>query len=485
MILSNLAVGGPYLVPKLIRSSNCHNGFLNGPMSVEHLPTPTHLPVRNHEMSLSQQSIIFMPVTSKGVESDRDGPQRQPQLDQKITNTPLPHKEPSSSCSEINQINHFRNVPDQQASSTLLQLPAELQLEVLRYLLLHGRPIETWKSHYEDWERKEKSPATKKSEWLSLSPQILRCCQLLYQNGTNILYHENTITLEAFNYPGLYTRQACFITTLDECTRFLERPYDSSLDSLPGRTWLSRFLKGRPRNQLQYDPGQLSNVTAQMLLRFQKIRVTIDIDHAEASGTGQNMYLYALAYILRKYVAAKDVEVSMDLTNGDISKKVLQLKCFELWRCKSIRFWDTFTKSIVSDHAIRMTQQVIRSPAPVQDLELVLSIYKELAPQREHFLRNGLPDYFERSRWWNLAKEAMIKQNEQEFRSHMVNLLEGILGQMDSDLDDARTDARLEANSENPDEEYHDALDELHLLEDKMGSRRKDLQLILVKTRQD
>ncbi|KAK5100872.1 hypothetical protein LTR70_001091 [Exophiala xenobiotica] len=73
-------------------------------------------------------------------------------------------------------------------------LPAEIRIKILRYLLRSGDLI---RSQDEVGEAEFKT-ATK------LSSQILQTCQILYEEGTVILYHENTLAVQMLYYPGNY-----------------------------------------------------------------------------------------------------------------------------------------------------------------------------------------------------------------------------------------------------------------------------------------
>ena len=77
-----------------------------------------------------------------------------------------------------------------QLGSTLLQLPAEVRVLILRNLLVHDGPLSSL-SGVEDMTYFQS---------IQRSSQILRTCQLLYREGSTILYEENTLCIDFMVY---------------------------------------------------------------------------------------------------------------------------------------------------------------------------------------------------------------------------------------------------------------------------------------------
>lgn len=328
----------------------------------------------------------------------------------------------------------FRYPANPQRSSQLYHLPAEIRLRVLRYLLVYDDFIPNWPGNTRD------APTSRSggNHWLSLSSQILQCCQLLYSTGTTILYQENTISVRVFNCPvslGSY-KENYYLSILDECTGFPTQPGQHSLESIPRKYRLYPLNGGTYSLPSQFGLRQISSNTYKMLLRFQNLRVEVDINHSHAAFYGDNMYLFSLAYLLRDYMSARKVTVSLRPLSIDTPEWPLQIKCFELWRCSSITFVNASTKSIMTDRQTRMTQQTISGPTPVANMSGMIDVYSEVL----HFIRNGqLQSEFPSH--WREALWAMIGQDQWQFKDEVLAMFRVLMAETKAEIANLKMEA--------------------------------------------
>lgn len=157
-----------------------------------------------------------------------------------------------------------------QNASPLLALPAELRLKILRNLLKEeSLPV----AYYlEDSSRESVERA------LSLSAQVLRCCQTLYLEGLDILYNENILCINVdknrFHDEADRGAETVF-SALDV--------YFTVKDSQPlrgGHFTIDRLKRfGDLRSSRDYDlwgcSGVIKKRIERRLRRFRKIKITM------------------------------------------------------------------------------------------------------------------------------------------------------------------------------------------------------------------
>lgn len=112
----------------------------------------------------------------------------------------------------------FIRPQDAQASSRLLQLPAELILIVVRLLLGSPEPIKSLRQ----CEIQNDLDDVLFQEVLGLSAQLLRCCQYLHAVGKKVLYEENTVVI--YFDSDIYDEGSCHV--LDTTTTMPEHSLD-------------------------------------------------------------------------------------------------------------------------------------------------------------------------------------------------------------------------------------------------------------------
>ena len=103
---------------------------------------------------------------------------------------------------------HMQHRSDTSCASSrtsLLQLPPEITLNILRHLLLNKEPLDgiSVKGHpkceYHHDRLHKNCWEYEKCRNFRFSPQVLQTCKRLCQEGTAILYHENSIRLHVFH----------------------------------------------------------------------------------------------------------------------------------------------------------------------------------------------------------------------------------------------------------------------------------------------
>lgn len=265
-------------------------------------------------------------------------------------------------------ITRFQGPADPQTTSTLLQLPIEIQLRIYCFLLKRGSPISTYKAHYAD--HKSQSPGDDpplhelKSAWLSLSSQLLRCCQMIYRLASPILYEENTLTIDVFRWFDM--GMMLYLTILDEYMIFPGEPWlppRGDLESLLTVDSQPMWLLWAVSDTTAMRP--LTGTTCNTLGRFKNILVSI---HSMAAAPGSisyndrtmNMDILCLIYVLRDHVADKNISVSFYFPPPGTYELQYQLRAFEVWRCASITFRNLCAGNIVmTDSDTKETQLVI------------------------------------------------------------------------------------------------------------------------------
>lgn len=92
----------------------------------------------------------------------------------------------------------FAKRRDPQSASTLMTLPAELRLKILRMLLKKGDVLASFRQYLgaDEQPYTEEHQQRYSKNVLSLSAQIVVCCQMLHEESLAILYKENTVSIE-------------------------------------------------------------------------------------------------------------------------------------------------------------------------------------------------------------------------------------------------------------------------------------------------
>ena len=106
----------------------------------------------------------------------------------------------SSTASTYRQ--EFQSTAHPQSSSKFCQLPVELRFRILRFLHRHPEPTIRPISN-QNYPKYEGTRFVRPHEDFKFSSQLLATCQLLYHEGSRVLYHENVLSLEtrAYNQP--------------------------------------------------------------------------------------------------------------------------------------------------------------------------------------------------------------------------------------------------------------------------------------------
>lgn len=331
----------------------------------------------------------------------------------------------------------FEHPCNLQISSSLIQLPTELRLKILRLLLVQGHAIETWRCYYVDncrctscrdkfvrWgpghpsmtpsgsDVKSIHSDIKKTQWLSLSSQILQCCQALYHDGEAILYQENTIVIRASRWTGSDSNHA-YLTVLDSYIGIPEWPLHASQASLGEGSYQWSRLDLWAQHEPTLKP--LSSATCKTLLRFSNILVEVYVDE-------DNMSLFSLTYLLQDYMATKNVTVALWPGDTNDPEWYWVLKCFEVWRCKSIKFLDLTQDALllvdpIKDPKTEATQQIITGTTPVVDLlHIAADVHNALCQVDNYFRGVGLMNYPPQFPQVDEIWYSIIEQDAQRFK---------------------------------------------------------------------
>lgn len=115
------------------------------------------------------------------------------------------------SMTNRNLITSFSSPAKDQKPSNLLQLPTEIRLKILRNSLKQKGRICNYHEYQEKSKRRRRSHSDFVEEIFNLSAQIMQCCQQLYEEGRNVLYGENTLSISivsqraySIRYPKIY-----------------------------------------------------------------------------------------------------------------------------------------------------------------------------------------------------------------------------------------------------------------------------------------
>ena len=162
-----------------------------------------------------------------------------------------------------------------------MQLPAELRLKILRNLLKQSHPLHTISRTLPLKGRLDRS---KFDDNVSISAQILRCCQQFYSEGYQVLYNENVLEIlicEDYYYAeerlSLYGLSfICEIlggrvAILDEFEELREYPFDllSRAQSYLGHEDVAVREEEGAKYMLNYLPA---------MARFQRLNIHIDVE---------------------------------------------------------------------------------------------------------------------------------------------------------------------------------------------------------------
>lgn len=143
-------------------------------------------------------------------------------------------------------LDHFERAAKSQSKSLLLLLPGELRMKVLRNLLKSEKVIETKSELRESWlliyPDGEKTLDITEREYLqqtTLSSQLMRCCQMLYDETRYVLYQENKLSIKL-------SQSSCHVLDLDlnlpQFTRKLDDQDQDILSIAKDRRSLRPFL---------------------------------------------------------------------------------------------------------------------------------------------------------------------------------------------------------------------------------------------------
>ncbi|KAK5953416.1 hypothetical protein OHC33_005360 [Knufia fluminis] len=260
-----------------------------------------------------------------------------------------------------------------QASSNLLQLPAEIRLKILRLLHKRATPIENFEDIYG---RREEAEYHSYTLGLSLSSQLLQCCQALYNEGQHILYHENVLVAQCscplnlgteppmctmvditFPMPAIHCNQQEEVHDLLSSAKYAAR---CTLNRGTCRKYQNRLLRFQPA-----------------LLRFRQVRLIMN-----------DMSPFAITSccrVFRSSLLGKDLVIQAPRDKyRDTVTITDHSKCFRWLRCASIRFEGWFPDDMGEDIS------VITSKEPVPDffwtaVDLALLLERNLCG---HFSRS-------------------------------------------------------------------------------------------------
>lgn len=232
-----------------------------------------------------------------------------------------------------------------QIISRLLQLPAELRLAILRCLLKRNEPL----IGEHEYRASSGFDSVKTESNLDLSPQILPCCQQLYEEARPILYQENTLAI-------LHGSEGnCYV--LDFGIDFTD--YDwSQADEITDLMSLAEYML-LTKSEPKFYRGELQRLlrNRSILHEFQKLDITL---YGYERGS-----IFNAVRMLRNLVTGKQVTVRFTPFRDAQDFDVNVLGCLKLWRCKSISVYG------VAGENVQNVLDVITETSTPLDLELV------------------------------------------------------------------------------------------------------------------
>lgn len=269
--------------------------------------------------------------------------------------------------------------PASQSSSLLIQLPIELRLMVLRYLLISETQI-GYRRHYENpilgrnkaRERKrngdskgqfvEREPEPKRTmEGYHVTPSVIRTCQHIFAEALPILYNKNFLCIKivanAYRSPMSY-----YEYPLDVDGRFHRADVRAAVSVFGNERILSPImLGGRSHNE------DLASLARQ----FRNFTISIDIN----ADVRQLAEVRQVFRIIAPIFYASNVKTIICETKGSLlppqstistTQTVALMKAFTLLRCASFHF------SANTDPIAKSVQDVITGSTPILDLEILL-----------------------------------------------------------------------------------------------------------------
>ncbi|KAK5092620.1 hypothetical protein LTR70_001991 [Exophiala xenobiotica] len=288
----------------------------------------------------------------------------------------------------------FRFPRNPQNISPLLRLPAELRIKVLRNLLKKSQPIPAQKPRSSS--APDDDDTTNGPRDLNLSSQLLRASQQLYEEGRQVLYKENVLSIEY----GPGSPLSC-----DECQVLgftLNIPSDPS--RLPSTKFsFFDFAKRRPYSLLKMYPA---------LLSFQNIDLTVRSTKKD--------FVLVICRVMRDFPLGKDV----NLIHTVVPWYKL-LECCRFLRCRSLHIERPATKWGKTEDQLDEIERLVAGRTRVLDTflkwqELEKDILSDFPPVRGHIFGGDqrVADSMAK------AHEAAERYDAIKFEEHKYNVLE-------------------------------------------------------------
>lgn len=247
-----------------------------------------------------------------------------------------------------------------------MQLPAELRLMVLRYLLVRTSPISSrdsydhpYKVHDGQRDRTEQGRSIKLSQTsvvsgYHLTPSIICTCRQIFNEAFPILYNENTLEI-------------------DITTNWVRAPiiYPFSRANLQVNTGIRAKATILDQESIVqhngYDGWKQSETLRQIATRFHSFVVTIDTI-PDRSHTNQIRYML---HLLNPVFLASNVQVIVNTHDHTAAPTPIipandQIRLampFILWRCSNFRFTNLRAPGVLA------VQDIVTSTEPTIDLE--------------------------------------------------------------------------------------------------------------------
>ena len=316
----------------------------------------------------------------------------------------------------------------------LLQLPAELRLKILRFLLKTSGVIltngEIWVqmraelcvecSHdgpdREDFEQRCKAA-------MSHSAQILRTCQQIFREGQQILYSENALSLRTISTYDDYDNGQ-YLWILD---RLISYPHDLSEHPPPEKDDLLSYAAAcykchgtredcEKTEHMGIDTRFSGNFASlrPMLERFQKFHVTIGYEDEDVANylNNDDTVCHVAARAFRDIVRNKHVI----LHYKDFRKP--HIDSCRLWRCASFHF------ATSSGPEAAEIEKLVCSSEPVCD---TFAMWRSLTKQLKVLPRIGAVAFVNRERTLiELLKERALNYDGEAFEAARQTLVERI-----------------------------------------------------------
>lgn len=237
-----------------------------------------------------------------------------------------------------------------------MTIPAEVRLKILRMLLNRGETIPSLHRYFEYTTHTYSYPHEERyhSEVLSLSSQLLACCQTLLAEGSAVLYRENTVSVEIYTFVPERLGSSpypCFSTTLDIAFSATNPAYSNTRSR-----WMSnafRFCK----EDSQSSGIAVTDRYSILLPRFKNFEVRI----RKLRDKPMALFEECLSFQsllggknVQLYIDDEDLLTSLDKTWGFAQCQVLRCAKFEIHQNTEV---DTFA-----------VVQHVQSTTPVDDI---------------------------------------------------------------------------------------------------------------------